>query len=252
MAAGEIGSEIIPGKSDPAFRAAIVGISLLLAFSTVYTQWRAYGGEFLETAQAGGHRAILENKASSPFQYRVLTEWGLELILRWSRRCGISSPVPAFILARGLQNFVIFILAAVWYRRVAGKGRRIVLGLVLLAWGMSYAFRDSTLEFSTYSEVIFYLLAALAISARRDWWIPAITLAAALNRETAAFIPFAYLAGRIQLPFSKRTGNGRALLLFVLSLGLYLGVFLGLRLHFGWQPLARVWQHRAGIDLLVF
>jgi len=232
---------------------SLVLLALVLTAGTVYTQFSVYDADYLTESQTGRFRTVIAHSAPSPLQYRVFSAWLWKELLRSGRSLGIASPIPAFILLRSLQNFAIFLLAAFWYRRITGaRTEGIALGLILLAWGMSYAFRDGGLDFSVYFSAIFCLLAALAISARRDGWIPLLSFLAALNRETAAIIPFAYLACRLRFPLSRKSAGGRALFLAGLSLLLCLGVFAGLRIYFGWRPLDTIWQRRPGIDLLIF
>ncbi len=243
-------SAMLRSKSLPPF---LILLSLLLTAGTVYTQFSVYDARYLAESEAGRQRAVIGRAAPSPRQYRVLSAWLIEGFHRAGRAIGVSSPVPSFLIPRVLQNLAIFLLAALWYRRLIGpRPSRIAWGLIFLAWGMSYAFRDGGLDFSVYSSTILCLLAALAVSSGRDLWIIPITLAAALNRSTAFVIPLAYLACRFRRPIGPRSPGAKALLVFSLSLSLWLGVFLGLRLHFGWKPLDRVWLQRPGLDLLLF
>ena len=231
----------------------LVILALLLTLGTVYTQFFVYGEDYLAESESGRQRAVIGRAAPSPRQYRVLAAWLIEGLERAGRALGVSTPTPAFLVARVLQNLAIFLLAALWYRRLIGpRPSRIAWGLIFLAWGMSYAFRDGGLDFSVYFSAILCLLAALAVSSGRDLWIVPITLAAALNRSTAFVIPLAYLACRLRRPSGPRSPGAKALFVFSLSLSLWLGVFFGLRLHFGWKPLDRVWLQRPGLDLLLF
>ncbi len=228
-------------------KALILIVSLILALTTAYTQFQACGVRFLETSQIERHREVIENRARNPWQYRVLSEWPLELILPKG-----SSPAGAFFAFRVLQNFLIFLLAAAFYRRLGLNRSLVLLGMILLSWGMSYAYRRSDFEFSTYSGVIFYLVAAILIFDRRDWWIPPLTFFAALNRETSMLIPFLFLACRIRLEGGKLKLSRSSLLVFLSSFGLYLIVFFGLRLTFGWRPFGPSWGHYPGFDMLLF
>lgn len=254
-------SDSFPVSSNPAaascllgsgFRGLIATLSLLLALTTVYTQFRAHGTRFLHTSQLQCHRKVLDHTAGSPARYRILSEWAVTGLLKSGNCLGISSSIGPFFLFRVGQNLIILLLAAAWYRRLRLSRPQTILGLILLAWGMSYAFRDSDLEFSLYSSLIFYLTAALLIVRGRDWWIPPLTLLAALNRETAILIPWAFLVCRIKWKSGRPSLNSRSLLIFILSSGLYLGAFFGLRSLFGWRELSRSWGHRAGFDMVIF
>jgi hypothetical protein len=236
----------------PGFRGLIVTIALLLSLTTVYTQFRSHGERFLESAQLQRHQQILEHIAGNPARYRVLSEWVVEGVIQIFNRNGVSSPTKPFFFFRIGQNLIIFLLAAAWYRYLQLNNAQIILGLIFLAWSMSYAFRDSDLELSLYSSLIFYLAAALITVHRADWWIPPLTLLAAFNRETAIFIPFVYLACRSRWKAGRPILDGRSVFIFFLALGLYFGPFLGLRALYGWRELSHSWGHRAGFDMLIF
>lgn len=234
------------------FRMCIASLALALALTTVFTQFHSHDDRFVRESQLQRHRDVLENRARNPWQYRVLSQWLIALTGKLIRYFNLSSPILWFISFRIVQNFIIFLLAAVWYRRLGLNRAQIIIGLLLLAWGMSYAYRDRDLEPSTYSEVIFYLTAAILIISHRDGWIPLISLVAAFNRETSLLIPFAFLACRFNLKAEYPVIKRKSVFIFILSLGLYIAVFRGLRSYYGWRELTRAWGHQAGIDMFLF
>jgi hypothetical protein len=243
---------IISHPLIPGFRGLLLTVALLLALTTVYTQFRSHGERFLESSQIQRHRQILEHTAGNPARYRILSEWAVEGFIRIFHRTGYSSPTRPFFFFRVGQNLIIFLLAAAWYRYLRLNNGQVILGLILLAWGMSYAFRDSDLELSLYSSLIFYLAAVLITLRRQDWLIVPLTLLAAFNRETAIFIPFVFIACRIRWVRGIPTLDRRAIFISLISFSLYFGSFFGLRALFGWKNLDHSWGHRAGFDMVIF
>src|SRR5690349_18573899 len=97
-----------------------------------------------------------------PFMYYL--EQGLQI----QRHTAIPHPIAsAFVSFRFVQNLLIFVLAYLYYRRLGLSSIYALLGLALLAWGMTYAYYDSDLQFNTYFDIIFYLLAGLIVLAAR-------------------------------------------------------------------------------------
>ncbi len=118
----------------------------------------------------------------------------------------------------------------------------------MLAWGMSHSFYGSDFQFSTFSDVIFYLLAGLVILQKRYVWIIAITGLAVLNRETSGLIPLMLLATEV---FSRR---GKCISRKVISFGaaalaLYAIGYLGIRYLLGPRALHAPHGYRQGWEL---
>src|SRR5262249_54500830 len=139
------------------------------------------------------------------------------------------SVAVVLIAFRLLQNLALFLLAAAYYRRLGIPVYAALIGLSILAWSISYSYYDADVQFNTWFDVSFYLAAALAIMARRDWLILPITILAALNRETGGLVPMMLLAAR----FTPRPGallRDRSVWIGVASLAAYGGIFVLLRL----------------------
>ncbi len=116
---------------------------------------------------------------------------------------------------------------------------------------------NSDMQFSTYLDVIFYLFAGLAILHRRFIWIPAIALLASLNRETSGLIPFLVLASIVGKDIWYKGLSGlkektEPLVIFGLSLAIYILVFVFLRFSYGPQPLLLPNGHHPGLDVLQY
>lgn len=217
---------------------AVILFAAALLFSLMATalQVREVGLSYLVGGeQLHRHRAVLEGTSIDPWQYRVLSEYAVEGALRLARRMPLTQPdAVAFVALRVLQNVLLFLLAAAYYRRL-GLGRYVVLlGMSLLAWGMSYGFHDGDMQFNTYSDVIFYLLAALMILEARIPWILPIAGFAALNRETSLLIPFMAIADRF-VPPARKSGR-KSLLVAAGALALSLAILIALRLAYGPRP----------------
>jgi hypothetical protein len=222
-------------QRDPAATWAITTSAVLFSLLTVAFQVKELGISYLEEGvQIQRHLNVLRGSAIDPWQYRVLSEYVVEGFLFITRSLGLPHPVATgFILFRVFQNALLFILAAVYYGKLGLKTYPSLLGLSLLAWGMTHSVYNSDLQFSTYFEVTFYLLAVLAILQERLWWIPLITVAAALNRESSLLIPFLTLA-------TPRSGEREEVrgkyFVGAISVTLAAATLYGLRLYYGPRP----------------
>jgi hypothetical protein len=115
---------------------------------------------------------------------------------------------------------------------------------------MSYSHYDSDLQFNTFFDIIFYLLAGLCILYGKFFWIAPITLLAALNRETSGLIPFLLLS--VSMCALPKTSFRKVIPVFVTSFATYIAVFVGLRLFYGSQELLIPYGHHPGLDLLQY
>lgn len=215
-------------------RRVVIVCSILFSLLTVYFQEQALGLYYLEAGtQLERHRAVLEGTAPNAWQYRVLSEYLTEGLIVVLNKLGVPHPVAvAFLSFRLLQNWLIFVVAALYYRKLGLNLHVVLIGLSVLAWGMTHALFNSDLQFSNYSEVIFYLAAGLAILARKDQWIIPITLLAAVNRETCGAIPFMLLAARAQLTPAFHVPR-RSVVIFLVASSIYGVAFVGLRYVYG-------------------
>ena len=137
--------------------------------------------------------------------------------------------------------------------------RLIFFGLMFLSMGMGNAVIASDLTFNTYFDIIFYLLAALIIVKKRNpAWIIPIVMLSAFNRETSILIPFLFFISNCD--FSNfNFKNYKSLLNFlpskriwliaITSFFIFLLIFIGLRIYYGYQP-QQVWKVPAGIQMI--
>jgi len=213
---------------------AVVLLSLITGFSQIKTEGLAWQEEhYLPQLEAAANHS-----APAPWQYRVLTDRVVLGACRLAESFNLPRPVGlTFVALRLLQNLALFALAYAFYHRLGISPYLILLGLSAMAWGMTQANYGSTLAFDAYTDILFYLAAALALLAGRYWWIIPITLLAALNRETSGLIPVMALAFAYS---QKRQGHDKRSLFrpAAIALGLYFLIFAGLRLGYGVRPWA--------------
>jgi len=123
-----------------------------------------------------------------------------------------------------------------------------LIGMAVLAWGMSYSNYDSDLSFNTFFDIIFYLLAGLCILKGKFIWLIPITFLAALNRETSVLIPLLLLS--VSIFVLPKGALQKTMPVFIIAVAIYAAVFIGLRLLYGKQEVVLPYGHYPGLDLL--
>ncbi|MFQ5924050.1 MAG: hypothetical protein ACE5M4_14530, partial [Anaerolineales bacterium] len=232
---------------------ALLLTSLLLTFFTVYDQiLNRTGIEFLLGDQLERHQAVLAQQAIDPWQYRIFPELVVGAAIRISRAIDLKNPeISAFAAVRGIQNLAIFLAAAAYWGRL-GIGRfHVLLGLLILAWGISYAGYGSGLAFSTYFDILFYLVAGwLILTSRLILMLPLVAIAA-INRETSGLMPIMLAATAWGIIRDPRYVDRKRLIIALAAL-LINGVFYGLlRGILGSRELMTPYGHQLGLDLLI-
>lgn len=169
------------------------------AFLTAYTVYAQFENPEikgrLEELQVSRHAAVIAGTAPNPWQYRVFAEWLISGMVSLVSLFGLSDPYfGVFALVRILQNAAIFILAYLYFRKLGYSEQASLLGIVFTAGALLNSFHQSDLSFNTYFDVIFYLGASLLILNDSHIWLPALMVAASLNRETSGLIPFLALS----------------------------------------------------------
>jgi len=225
--------------------------AVLFSLFTVFIQVTNLSLAYLQSDQLDRHRAIIEGVARSPYQYRVLSEYLVESIIRTCASLGNHSVLIGFISFRLLQNLAIFLLLSTLCKRLDIDQYITLLGMSILAWAMTHSLYDSDLAFNTYTDVICYLTAALVILSHRYTWLIATTALAALNRETSGLIPLLLLC---YIWFTPEGKNSRRVgtLIAVIAWVVYAVCFFGLRMFFGTRELALGYGHRPGLDYFVY
>ena len=231
----------------------IIVMGLLLGLFTTSEYLRARGASIysLERGpQFKRHQAILEGRAGNPWQYRVLAPYLLDEIIKIFTNLHINHAVSiAFVFLRVLQDTTILLLAYAYYRELGLSLPYALIGMALLAWGISNSYFDSDLAFNTFFDIIFYLLAGLCILKGKYIWIVPITLLAALNRETSGLIPFLLLVS----VFMLHKGSLRKVIpVFIVAFAVYVAIFVGLRLFYGKQELVVQYDLYPGLKLFAY
>ncbi len=229
--------------------AGIAAACAMLACFTTYQHEQLLGLAYLDHGvQLARHQAILAGWAGNPWQYRVLTAYVIEALMRGFRTVSVTHYAAGFILLRVVEDMLIFALSYVYFRKLRlGVGLSLI-GIALLAWSITGSSYDSDLQLNTYLDVAFYLLAAICLLESKYMPIVPLTLMAALNRETSGLIPFMALA--VALHAGPVEHRRRGVTASALSLAAFAIVFVGLREVFPTQPLLIPDGRHMGLDLL--
>jgi len=116
---------------------------------------------------------------------------------------------------------------------------------------MAHSLYDSDLSFNTYSDIIFYLVAALVILYGRDAWVIPIVGLAALNRETSGLIPLMLVLHSLCTKVNKSVFK-RHLVIATVALVLYSLIFFALRHVYGQRPLMSPQGIHIGSEFLAY
>jgi hypothetical protein len=245
---------LTPAARRTGFVPALILIYAAL-FATVYVmheEGRHFGRLFVETWQLPLHRDILAHRAGNPWQYRVLVPYMQEAVIRGLQQLGAAYEDAAYLVFMGtryVQTFILFVLVGRYYRRLGLSTPGALLGMLFILWAFPYSYFEGNQSFNTYNDVIFYLLAALAILYRKPAAILPITAVAALNRETCGLIPVMLLFVGITLRPRIRVDR-HILAIAIGALAIYAAIFTGLRQLFPSQPLLIPFNSKPGIALL--
>ncbi|MCF6287491.1 MAG: hypothetical protein L3K26_20255 [Candidatus Hydrogenedentes bacterium] len=208
---------------------ALVLLSLIVGFSQIKTE----GLGWQEAHYMPRLEAVVAGEAPAPWQYRVLTDNLVVAVCRAAEFVGIPRPVGiTFGALRLLQNMAIFALAFFYYRKLGLHTYALIIGLSALAWGMTQSNYGSDLAFNAYTDILFYLGAALVLLHRRYEWLIPITVLAALNRETSGLLPVMALVCAVPLFHAARQDHDLRRNA-VIALGLYAAIQIALWLNFG-------------------
>jgi hypothetical protein len=198
---------------------------------------------YLGKMQLRRHNAVLDGEAGDPWQYRILSEQLMRPIIAVLDAAGVPDHESwAFFLTRAVQGFAIFVLAAELYRQLGHTIGVAFVGVGLIVFGMVTADYDSDLSFNTYSDVLFYLAAALLAIRGRWWWIAALMPFAVANRETALAIPILMVA----------VGGRHVWRPAAVALLAGAGTYAAIRAWYGPRELLTAWGHTAGVDMIRF
>jgi hypothetical protein len=242
------------GMPPPARRLALAAVLLsgfaLLSLVTVYFQVAALGLEYINTGeQWRRHLALLEGRAGSPWQYRLLSVWIIE---GFRFAAGLFGDIPvmySFLALRCLQNVAIFALAWAWWKECSISVLGRTLGLGILGLSFTQALHDSDLSFNTYFEIVFYLAAAILLARGRTAAFLVVVLLASLNRETSALMVLAPLLTW----YFGGAGEGREKLKLCAAAALVYAVpFVAVRMAFPDQAVVKAYGNVPGLSMMKF
>jgi hypothetical protein len=215
--------------------AIVLSVSAVLA----YVYFRQVGSPYL-AERLELHERIVRGTAESPYRYRVLVPFIADGL---ARSLGAALPAgKAFRLAYALCDLaaIVFLLGILHrYLRAWFSNDQALIGVLFAAATMPMALRDH--YFQPWSVLAAGLFAAglLCIRDRRYGVLALIVAAASLNRETAVFIPLAFLVAGIGTKGEDgvdRPAGANAALLFSAYLAIWAVVFFGLRFVLGTGP----------------
>ena len=223
-----------------------------LTYFTVIIQTTTLGKHFLTGQEYTYHQEVLQGNAGNPYQYRILSSYAVMPVIRLMEFIHYVKPVlNGFLFARYIQNFLLFILVALYFRKLGLNIIAALLGISILAWGMTHSLYDSYLSFDTYFDVIFYILAGLAILSGKYLWLLPVTILAVLNRETSGLI-LLMLPAYYYFVQPQDLSKKKMLVITGVGLAIYVIAFVGLRLYFGEQVRILAYGHYPGINMVVY
>jgi hypothetical protein len=179
---------------------------------------------------------VVAGTEGAPGRYRILGPFAYDGLTRVT---GLA-PRESWILFRWLCLFAAFLAAhhyfSTWFARgPATTGVLLIAALVPLTFTNSWAHPDHLLE------LFLFTAGCAAVVRERDGWFAAVLVAAALNRETSAFLlPLYALARPLTRPHLLRTAGMAAI---------WLATYLGLRVVLGFESYDP-WQLGRNLEFL--
>lgn len=225
---------------------------VILSLAVVYGQVADLGFRFINVQQIKFHQKMLDGVAGNPWQYRIFADLLFVPFRSIFWRLGLSNPdAAAFVSFRFLQALLILACGAIYYRKLGINPFLNLIGLSILAWGMSNSLYDSELSFNTFFDIAFFLIGAILILDQNFALIIPLTAIAALNRETSVLVPVMLASSAI---FGRRDPDDRKgpLISAGIALITFLVIFVALRLHYGEQPFITAGGNQPGLETLSF
>jgi len=223
------------GRSGWTIFAIVLSVSAVLAYIYFRQVGRPYLAERLEL-----HDQILRGTAESPYRYRVLVPFVGEALTR-----ALGAVLPgdrAFLLAYALYDLAaIFFLLGVLYRylRAWFSNEQALVGVLFAAATMPMALRDHYFQPWSILEAGLFAAGLLCVRDKRYRLLALVVALASLNRETAVFIPLAFLCAFVGAKGedgANRPSGAKAALLFGGYVAIWAAIFFGLRAFLGDAP----------------
>jgi hypothetical protein len=137
------------------------------------------------------HAEMVAGSAPAPNQYRPLTPWLAELLLRILPGLSVQSAYQLLrAVTTGIALFLFDRYLRVWFTPAAAAAGALCLA-ALLPFSYLYVVQESDPI-----NLLFFVLAFWALARERDLLLIPVVLIGALNREATAMIPAAYMLAR--------------------------------------------------------
>lgn len=186
------------------------------------------------------HSQIIEGKAPPPYRYRIFAPLIAEISTK--ALSVVCSYKVAFLLSYAMYDLlaIIFMLVIlfVWLKNWFSKEQALI-GVLFLAGTMSIALQNHSYQPWSLLETGLFSAALLAIYSKRYWMLAFLVMLASLNKETAIFIPLAFLLTSLDIKSSLKTRMRIAwkpIILFSAYLLEWAVIFLALRYFLGSVP----------------
>ena len=182
------------------------------------------------------HNQIIAGTAPSPYRYRILVPFIGEVLTQ-----GLSvvfSGKAAFLLAYAIVDLlsvfflmvVLFFWLKTWFTR-----DQALIGVLFVAGTIPIALQDHYFQPWSLVEAGLFSLALVAIHRKHYWLLALLVVLASLNRETALFIPLAFLLtiDIVSLLNARSKSEWQPILAFSGLLLIWAAVYWGLRYSLG-------------------
>jgi len=152
------------------------------------------------------HSQIIEGTAPPPYRYRILVPLIAEISTKaFSVVCSYKK---AFLLSYAMYDLlaIFFILATLflWLKNWFSKEQALI-GVLFLAGTMPIALQNHYYQPWSLLETGLFSASLLAIYSKRYWMLAFLVMLASLNRETAIFIPLAFLLTSLDIKSILKT-----------------------------------------------
>jgi hypothetical protein len=221
------------------FNAVALAIIVSVSVAVAYGYYRTVDRPNLEP-RLELHERIMNGTAEAPYRYRVLVPAVCEAL---RRMLGVAmSRDAAFLLSYALYDLgavILFLWLLFAYLRGWFPRERALIGVLFAAAAMPVALRDHYFQPWSLLEAALFTAGLVCIYRRRLLLLAAVTALASLNRETAVFIPVAFLVANTGARGGlngDRPDGRRTALLFAGYAAIWAAAFFGLRAALGSAP----------------
>ncbi len=204
----------------------ILSVSAVLAYKYFYSIDKPNYEPRLEL-----HNQIISGVAPSPYRYRVLVPFTEEFIIK--ALSTVSSTKSAFLTSYALYDFaaIFFLLfmLLLWLKTWFTQEQALI-GTLFTAGTMPMVLQNHYFQPWSLLEAGLFSAALLLIYQKRHFLLAILVALASMNRETAIFIPLAFLTTINFKAFLKHKNiDWRSILFFCGLILIWASVFLGVR-----------------------